>query len=835
MMMMRMSIRRGLSTPPRRGNPRRRDPTPIWSAVVDAESRFPEEKDDDAKKRRRAAQLRRWHDFGKAIDEVWAIANQKGSKEEVRLAVTMLERKNMFRRPSQYTKALSALAKVGDSTGAAALVRRMPEHSTIAYNTALRACARSRDSQEAAQLVIEMQTPDALSFGTAIASQSRYNAHVVKTYLEKAHDAERLRTDDDKTNRLRLAYREAVLLCARHGQYHDAMGFVLTDMVRHGIERHARDYKLVGEACFVAEKFDELLIVLKLAIRDDVDSDDLHAYYIEALARDPASSWEKKLLPKKNDDPRAVAAVAALRRLRQRRRDQRLSLTPGTTPLRGPPTAVASNAALKACGIRRAGPLAVEVLKEVEEEKVAALQSGVVPDAARLAPDATSYLWALRANRGDVDACLELLARARKGGLTVNSAMCAAAMEAFADKGDATLAFDLLSEMDLRGVRVDPTAAAAAVRCLLKANEPRKALDFYRTERPRWTGKSLVGTHEGRALLALDIAGLDACTALELFDDATDIFQGSRDPWVVAAYARSLASAGRWRDAIDLYMTTASDDDKVDEEESSRRRRLERKVAAARAATCDAAINACWQALETTEDRTIVNAACDLFEHGAQAGLYARPFLGKRRKVMTLDLHGAPIPRAKTALLATFKTYDTLDFPPTLCVLTGAKKLRASLRPGLETFLSQLRIKFDTAPNNAGILVIAGNSVTAFNHRDDFLTSLSGASEQPNDGSAPPPQGDDSVELDLADFLQAHGLGHQTSNDDAAQDSSASSVEEARNDEEGTDDDVLDDDHLFEVLGPDGEKRKLTFNDIVALCTDDNDTDDDDAANEDSL
>lgn len=289
------------------------------------------------------------------------------------------------------------------------------------------------------------------------------------------------------------------------------------------------------------------------------------------------------------------------------------------------------------------------------------------------------YTWAIRALRDDWKLCLELLARARRDGHPVTGTACAAALEALAMAGEQGLAAELLDEMKRRGIPLADHGAVAWLRCLIKAGRPHAALDAY------------YSTHNRPLCLK---PALEACVAIPDSRSAVDLLPTDAPTSLLAICVAACAADGNWRDALSLVTS----------------RRADRRA-------FDDAIAACV-APDVDDDRLLAAAEC--WDAAQLAGIFPSPRLGKRDKVLNLDVHGLSLHAAFAGTFAAIRKAYHLrpQLPPTLTLLTGAAKLKPALQEKLKATLG-----IASKPNeaNPGVLVVPAASIQAWGDKHPHL------------------------------------------------------------------------------------------------------------------
>lgn len=629
----------------------------------------------------RRNQVQQWRETGHGLQELQRMADQPGANiQDIRTAAMILERRGLLRRPSNWTVALNTLARIGDARGAMWLVERMEQPDTIAYNVVLRACAAAVATSEANELLRDRMPgrgvkPDAVSYAMAVGAQDAWNATARKWM--------RLGCEIGDDRGKLLACRQAMRLCARTGDWVEAVRILTEELPKYGLNAESQDFRDAIHACAVAGPLDAARRVLEMARLNGVDSDATWAWYVSACGR-------------ANNKTEAVAAYRQLGDLR-----------------RPEATALVANSVMRVFATKRDGDGAQTFLDEdiLSRDHPTTIET---------------YIWAMRARRDDWRLCLDLLASARKAGHTITARACVPALEAVAHAGETRVAADFVDEMSRRGLKLTDAGLAAMMRCKTNAGDPQDAL-FTFSQDARWN-------HPGAVC-----AALEACTAIPDADAAADIFDkycafrtSHLDARIVQAYAACLAALGKWIEAVDLVSR------KFDA--ISRRGAYD----AALAACCSPEFLVTSPSVNSGEGEVQpiareavqmlaprLQAAADCWDLATRRSIYADPKFGKRCKVLNVDVHGASVPVAIAATLACLRrAYVTQpEMPPTLSVITGSSSRRARapiLQPALVQFLSKtFNMASCQSAANSGALIIAASSIQGWGSRYPNLATAS--------------------------------------------------------------------------------------------------------------
>uniref|UniRef100_A0A7S3K1D3 Smr domain-containing protein n=1 Tax=Aureoumbra lagunensis TaxID=44058 RepID=A0A7S3K1D3_9STRA len=791
---------------------------------------FPEKKDDFA-----------FREYNQAINEIMNLVNIGASSNAVRAAISILEKRHIITRPGQWIRVLQALSKAKDGQGAAELLKRIPGGAnTSMHNVAIRACARAKDVERGREIFELMEKsnssakPDSITFATAMALEPNFNDRALQLFRQALSAActeiEKKKITTKQTG-AQLAYREAFSLCNKGQQWRIALDLLISELgaqPANGAYPQERDVEQVAQVCSSAGQRAALVELLQWAAENNIDSDKAHAAYIHTLANAAAEYRIRSLADRQK---LAQSAITALQNLRKKRQKQRLEIS---API-GPPSSVVTNAALRACALAGAPDLCLQLFQESKTQRDAALDSGA-SYASELAPDFESYLWTMRAmSKGSIpnpgDKCLDLLADAAKRGISPNPSLCAAVLEGLAlQANSAELASELIAEMDQREIKLTANGVAALVRCLAKSeNRPDAAIELFHRHMNQYGDSSTlwIAALDANRMQIHSCKDNDNAPALQsaLNTAQSLVAQAPQHCWVQVAVARVLAATGDWESVCsicDEYFSNIQNTSSQD---------------AALHAAYSAVIEACFVALEEKQELDnsfpMLDTAKQFWIRGANLGIYSRPSVGKRGKVLTLDLHGTTPYVAKAAILATFDAYykeANAQRIPTLCLLTGTLKKNAILRPAVEDFLtSELVIKFKPAPKNSGILVIGSDSVVSFNNRPSDKN-------YPNQILSPKARQNDTDKIvSLHDFmtqppptsnrLETREYNSKVMDDDSSTFDLHHSEDSDKN--VHSDDDMqelriehIDEDGSITIVDENGISKKLSYDDLAALFDD---------------
>ncbi|KAJ1455498.1 hypothetical protein M885DRAFT_214150 [Pelagophyceae sp. CCMP2097] len=441
-----------------------------------------------------------WFQRGEAMQELEKVGNSPySSAKEVRITVTVMLKRAAFVRASQVTVALSAFAKKKDAVGALWLLRQLQDAALlkgesskvvnrITFNAALKCCKRAGAADEAVALIDEMELgsfpPDGISFRSAIGACAAQGDF--ERALKLLDRAVALNVDNVNT-----VWDAATRACGMANQMHKVETLLASSP-------SPLRYEYAVEACDRMQRWREGLGILEAARSVDLDTDQAYIYAIGCVSRDQENH---------------LKALEELQTLRARRSR--------------PPIAEAANFAMLACAHAHAGADADALLTQLAKEKWQAMEyQAVFPDrftfdATKLAPDATTYAYCLRALGTGADKralskrILEVLAEARhKAGIIPDEAMCMEALRAFARLGNAELALELTDEMFRRDIYLSDEAIGHAMRACTSGGLPAKALTLFTSRPPAAQAATW------RAAAECIVAAEDWTSAVELIDMA---------------------------------------------------------------------------------------------------------------------------------------------------------------------------------------------------------------------------------------------------------------------------------------------------------------------------
>lgn len=632
----------------------------------------------------RVAQVRAWHRTGKGLQDLEALSKKKNVKhEEVRLAVMMLERRGMLSRPSTKTVALTALANVGDVQGATWFLDKIENPKTISFNVLLRACAKAGDHETAEAILNEKMKergllPDAVSYATAIGSQEGWNSNARK-WMRTACE---MGTHRGKL----LACREGMRLCARSGDWDEAVRILVEVMPKYQVIPESRDFRETIHACASAGRVEAARQVLDLAVRYDLDSDATWARFVSACAR----------------VDEVQEAIAAYWNLAERRKPQ---------------SAVVANNVLKMLAGKADSEAAMKFLEDIRE--------------AGHAVDIETYSWTMRALRDDWRTCLDLLATARKAGLTITGDSCVPALESLAYAGESNVQRDLVLEMHRRKIELTDLGVAAIIRCKVASDDAAGGVLAFRAD-AKWAPEPV------QAALDACAAARDAESAIEIFREFVKEQPKLVDSFIVKACAAAVATdPARWREVVDLVTREYA--------------HLSR-----RSAYC-AAINACLNGIPVSttssqhddghgEDETVsassadskriplskdtiarLAACADCWDIAVSKGALRGSEFGKRQRVINVDVHGGSVQAACAAVIATMRRAYVAnpEEPATLSVITGSSKRRdtaAVIQPAVMAFVANtFNMASRLNESNSGAVIIAAASIKSWGDKHPDL------------------------------------------------------------------------------------------------------------------